>query len=87
MLFSEIERCVLPVIERFEHSFIINQSDPLREILEGKGIKLCVLEHTSSAENLAKLFYTKIREHTGLDLVQVDFKETTSSVVTYRGEE
>lgn len=85
MLFSEIEKCVMPVVEAFEHSFIINRADPLYPVLKDHGIKLCVLDHTSSAENLAKLFFDRIRAATGLELVQVDFKETTSSIVTYQG--
>ena len=86
MLFSEIEVHVRPVIEPFEHSLLINRSDPLYELLKNAGIKLCVLEHPSSAENLARLFFNTIRSTTKLDLVQVDLQETTSSVVSYRGE-
>jgi 6-pyruvoyl-tetrahydropterin synthase len=85
MLFSDIERSVLPAIEPFEHALIINNSDPLYDVLKGVGIKLCVLEHPSSAENLAKLFFERIKSVTNLNLLQVDLKETTSSVVSFRG--
>ena len=84
MMFSEIENKILPIIGEFEHSFIINKSDPFYEILKDKGIKLCVLDYTSSAENLAKRFFDRISKLTTLDLMQVDFKETSSSIVTYK---
>lgn len=84
MLFSEIESKILPIIEDFEHSFIINKSDPLYEVLKDKGIKLCVLDYPSSAENLAKTFFDRIANSAELNLIQVDFKETNSSIVTYK---
>lgn len=86
MLFSDIERSVLPTLEPFEHALIINKSDPLYEVLKDRGIKLCPLDHPSSAENLARLLFSRIKGQTNLELVQLDLKETTSSVVSYRGE-
>ena len=85
MLFSDIEACVQPVLKPFEHSFIIHRADPLLPILQDQGLKLCVLDFPSSAENLAKLLFDRIHAATKLDLVQVDFRETLSSVVSYRG--
>lgn len=85
MLFSDIERRVLPVIAPFDHSLIINRNDPLFDVLKGTGTKLCVLEFTPSAENVVKVFFERIREATQLNLVQIDLRETTTSVVSYRG--
>jgi 6-pyruvoyl-tetrahydropterin synthase len=85
VLFSEIERRVITVIDPFEHSLIINRNDPFFKILEPTGTKLCVLEFTPSAENVAKLLFERIKEATKLNLVQVDLRETTTSVVSYRG--
>ena len=84
MLFADIKNKVLPVIDEFEHSFIINKSDPFYELLKDKEIKLCVLDYPSSAENLAKTFFDRISQSSHLDLVQVDFKETNSSIVIYK---
>lgn len=84
MLFSEIESKILPILEQFEHSLIINKTDPLYEVLKDKGIKLCVLDYPSSAENLAKTFFDRISKSSELNLIQVDLKETSSSIVTYK---
>lgn len=86
ILFSDIESRVTPIIEPFEHSFIINRTDPLLPVLEGKGLKLCILDHTSSVENLAMLFFRRIKSESGLNLVRIDFKETSSSMVSYLGD-
>lgn len=85
MLFSDIEQLVKPVLEVFEHSFIIHRADPLYDKLKDCRIKLCVLDRPSSAENLAKLIFERIKSVSRLELVQIDFRETMSSVVTYRG--
>lgn len=85
VLFSDIERRVTKVIDAFEHSLIINRSDPFYKILEPTGTKLCVLEFTPSAENVAKLLFERIKESTKLNLIQVDLRETTTSVVSYKG--
>lgn len=85
MLFSDIEKQVLPVLAPFEHSFIVNRVDPLYTVLRDQGIKLCVLDHPSSAENLAQLFFDRIRANTELNLVRLDLQETESSVVSYCG--
>lgn len=85
VLFSEIERRVSQVIDSFEHSLIINQHDPFLPLLQPTGTKLCVLQSTPSAEHVARVLFERIREATGLNLVQVDLRETTTSVVSYRG--
>jgi 6-pyruvoyltetrahydropterin/6-carboxytetrahydropterin synthase len=84
-LFSEIERAILPVIAPFDHALILNRTDSLYEVLKDKGIKLCILDYPSSAENLAKTFFDRISSAVPMDLLRVDFRETTSSVVTYAG--
>lgn len=60
VLFSDIERRVLPVIAPFDHSLIINRNDPLFDVLKGTGTKLCVLEFTPSAENVVKVFLSAL---------------------------
>lgn len=87
MLFSEIEKRVMPIIQPFEHSFIINRSDPLYDFMQNAGMKLCVLDRPSSAENLAQLFYERIQAESGLNLIQVDLQETSKSIVSYREQE
>jgi 6-pyruvoyl tetrahydropterin synthase/QueD family protein len=83
-LFSEIEAMIKPVIDRFDHSLIMNASDSLYEVLKDKGMKLCIIDRPSSAENLAKIIFDMITETVPLDLVQLDFRETPSSLVIYR---
>ena len=85
VLFSDIERRVSGVIDAFEHSLIINRNDPFFKLLEPTGTKLCVLDFTPSAENVAKLLFERIKAATKLNLIQVDLRETTTSVVSYRG--
>lgn len=82
-LFSDIEATIMPVVDRFDHSLILNRADSLYEVLKDRGMKLCVIDCPSSAENLAKLIFDLITETTDLNLLRVDFRETTSSVVTY----
>ena len=85
VLFSDIERRVSTVTDIFEHSLIISRHDPFFKILEPTGTKLCVLDFTPSAENVAKVLFDRIKEATKLNLIQVDLRETTTSVVSYRG--
>lgn len=85
ILFSEIERRVSRIIDDFEHSLLINRRDPFLPLLESTGTKLCILESTPSAEHVAQVFFERIRRETGLNLTQVDLRETTTSVVSYRG--
>lgn len=84
-LFSDIEAMILPVVGEFDHSLILNRSDSLYDVLKDRGMKLCVIDCPSSAENLARIIFDRITERTSLKLVRVDFRETTSSVVTYLG--
>lgn len=85
VLFSDIERRVQAILDDFEHSMLINRNDPYFPTLEGLGTKLCVFDVTPSAENVCRIIFERIRDTTGLNVVQVDLRETTTSVVSYRG--
>jgi 6-pyruvoyltetrahydropterin/6-carboxytetrahydropterin synthase len=83
MLFSDIEATVLPVLADFDHALILNREDPIATILGPVGIKLCLLDCPPSSENLARALYERISEAVPMTLLSVDFRETTSSSVTY----
>lgn len=85
VLFSTIERLVTKVIDPFEHSLMLSRQDPWLPALQQVPTKLCLLDATPSAENVAQVLFQRIKEETGLRLVQVDLRETTTSIVSYRG--
>lgn len=83
ILFSEIEKMILPIVHQFEHSLMMDKADDLYEVLKDKGMKIALLDFPPSTENLTKYFFDSISKTTSLNIVQVDLRETSSSGVTY----
>jgi 6-pyruvoyl-tetrahydropterin synthase len=83
-LFSEVDERISPIIAVLDHSFIVYEDDPLYEMLLPMGMRMYPMKTETSAENLTKHIYQLI-EKTGLPVLEVRLKETTSSEVIYRG--
>lgn len=84
LLFSEVDERISPIIAVLDHSFIVYEDDPLYEMLLPMGMRMYPMKTETSAENLTKHIYQLI-EKTGLPVLEVRLKETTSSEVIYRG--
>lgn len=85
VLFSDIEKRVNAVLEPFEHSLMINKDDPFLPTLETLPTKLYLVDGTPSAENVSRTLFYKIKEDADLNIVRLDLRETTTSVVTCVG--
>lgn len=84
LLFSEIDKKICPIVEVLDHSFICYKKDELYDILAPMGMRIYPLDFESSAENLAEHIYNLILL-TGLPVLEVRLKETTSSTIIYKG--
>ena len=90
VLFGDIDAKVEPIIKgEYDHGMIIHDKDPLYECLQnfckeqGTTFKFKVLPYPTSVENVAKTLYHEIKEKTGLNIVKLAIKETTSSTIEY----
>jgi 6-pyruvoyltetrahydropterin/6-carboxytetrahydropterin synthase len=87
MLFSDIDKLVKPIIKELDHSLLINTYDPLCKWLhrfmeeEEEELKLVKFDNSTSAENLAKWIFQRVKEL--LPIEKITLQETTSSIVTY----
>ncbi len=84
LLFADIDKKILPIVNELDHSFIINYQDPLLYHLQKfpEDFRIFGMFTSTSCENLCKLIFTMIRE-TRLPIISLSLQETTSSVVTY----
>jgi 6-pyruvoyltetrahydropterin/6-carboxytetrahydropterin synthase len=86
MLFSDIDKIVEPVINKLDHSTLMNQNDPLLQYLNDYSLsykdelKINVFPFPTSAENIAKYIMTAVKK-AGLPCCQIKLAETTSSEV------
>lgn len=87
VLFSEIDKLVKPIIEEYDHCFLIDINDPLYAYLlkfpEADRFKFNVFQGPTSVENLVEKLYFEIRERTGLNVVAVEVDETKSSTIRF----
>ena len=86
--FKDLKRLATDVIcARFDHAFIYNtESAGEREIaavVEKNGMRTVAIPFRSTAENLAKMFFTDLRAHIP-GIVAVKVWETADSVAEYR---
>jgi len=98
MDFYHIKHALGDLIEKIDHSFIIDRSDPLYPDLEKicllhGGLKLFPVDFCPTAEALARFFYdflTEKLQNAGLlkevKVVRVTLWETPTSRADYRGE-
>ena len=82
-LFSDIDAQVEPIIKGLCHWFIIYKKDPLCKILLDNSEDIKVVDFITSAENLAKYIFERIKNETGLPIIQIILQETKSSRIIY----
>ena len=85
MLFEEIERRVKPVLDRLDHTLLLNRGDPARDALLASGACCRVYEvpFPTSAENMAEHLLSELRR-AGLNVVELALQETDTSIVTVK---
>ena len=76
------------ILEQYDHGMLIHLGDPLYDTLKqheqtyGESFKLKILDGPTSVENLAHTLFTEISS-LGFRLVQLEVKETDTSIVEY----
>ena len=80
------------IAEQYDHGMLIHRGDPLFETLKryeqehGEKLKMKILDGPTSVENLAHTLFTEISA-LGFHLVNLEVKETDTSVVEYAFED
>lgn len=82
-LFSDIDKQIEPIIKEHCHWLLLENKDPLVDILLNVGEPIKVLPFITSAENLAKYFFNRIKIETKLPIFRIELSETKSSKVIY----
>lgn len=89
LLFSDIDKKMAPLIESLDHSFLMNESDPLYDYLvqyenrTNDNLKINVFPFETSAENLAQYLYDEIKHELELPIAIIELQETDTSTVIY----
>ena len=82
--FIDIKNSIGEWIETtLDHRLILQESDPLADILRGHGEAVLTLPVEPTAENLAKLIYEQTQKF-GLPVAAVSFGETEKCLAEYR---
>jgi 6-pyruvoyltetrahydropterin/6-carboxytetrahydropterin synthase len=84
--FSRIKRILSDWLDaHWDHRMILQEGDPLIEVLVAQGEPVYVLDGPPTAENLAAHLYDAAAQ-AGLPVAAVRFWETDSSLAVYSGE-
>ncbi len=84
--FTDVKKLLRTWIdEELDHRMIMHKDDPFLPILQARHEPVYVIPTNPTAENIARLIYTKAREM-GFPVVEVTLWETANSSATYRGE-
>ena len=83
ILFSDIDKKIEPIIKEYDHYLLLNEKDPLCEILELANEEFIKLPFETSAENLAVWLFTRIKNETKLPIIKIELAETKSSNIIY----
>ena len=88
ILFSDLERHVLPLIGELDHSLLLHSQDPAKDALLQSGAcsRVYVVPWPTSAENMASHILQRLRE-SGLNVVQLSLQETDTSIVEINNEQ
>jgi 6-pyruvoyltetrahydropterin/6-carboxytetrahydropterin synthase len=90
--FGELNQIVKPLIEKFDHFFMVEKGDPFVSVAESLGESILVLDRAPTAENLAQIFWEHLSRvfdamnndmpdrRAWLILSRVSVRETSSSV-------
>lgn len=82
--FTDIKNSIGEWIENtLDHRTILEEHDPLADVLRKHGEPVLVLPSEPTAENLAKLIYEQA-EQFGLPVCAVSFRETETCTAEYR---
>ena len=82
-LFSDIDKLVEPVIKSYCHWFIIDEFDPLVDVLELANEPIKKVPFETSAENLCIWLFNEIKIASKLPIYRIELAETKSSNVVY----
>lgn len=92
-LFGDFDAKIEPLIKQnYDHSFIVNQNDPLYETMldhgkrTGENLRMKVLCFPSTVENIAFQLFGEITE-LGFFLNRLEVRETDTSVIEYTRED
>jgi 6-pyruvoyltetrahydropterin/6-carboxytetrahydropterin synthase len=70
--------------EELDHRMILNENDPMTELLRKKGEKYVSMPDDPTAEALAKLIYDRAKDQ-GLPVKKVNVWETPTSHASFQG--
>jgi len=81
--FGEVKDRLMEFIEaELDHRMLLRRDDPLVKAFDAIGEKHFVMDENPTAENIAKLIFSKARA-LGLPVISVGFWETPSSYAEY----
>lgn len=83
VLFSDLDKLTEPIIKEYDHYFILQNTDPLCEILRLANEPFKELNFETSAENMAIWLYNRIKNETKLPIYRIELAETKTSTVIY----
>ena len=83
VLFSDLDKLTEPIIKEYDHFFILQNTDPLCEILRLANEPFKELNFETSAENMAIWLYNRIKNETKLPIYRIELAETKTSTVIY----
>ncbi len=82
--FADVDKAARDFIDgELDHTMLMQESDPFLPSIVDAGERVYVMEENPTAENIAKLIYTQVKE-TGLPVVEVQIWETGTAYATYR---
>lgn len=84
MPFEAIDLICEPIVKNLDHQFIVSMNDPICDWLLKAEEKFIMMKFETSAENLARYFFDKVKNQKNIHaLYQVDVQETESAIVSY----
>ena len=84
--FGVFKKAVRGIAEELDHTFLVEEgslSDETMACLEREGFSLTVLPFRTTAENLARYIFDRLRDE-GLPVTQVEVDETPNNRAFYR---
>lgn len=83
VLFSDLDEKVEPIVKAYDHLFLLHDADPLCALLLKAGEPFVSLPFQTSAENMAKHLFDRIKNETPFNVVRLELGETKTSKVIY----
>jgi 6-pyruvoyltetrahydropterin/6-carboxytetrahydropterin synthase len=82
-LFSDIDALTEPIIKEHCHWLLLDEKDPLCEVLDLANEPYKKMPFVTSAENMAMWLFNRIKNETKLPILKLELRETKSSNVVY----